>query len=242
MDAVTTRNDLTVAGAFHAPKLGHRVPGSVSIQVEREVAFEVADLDVVANALRSGGVRETRVHDEQQDDQVTTYFDTASRLLAARKYSLRVRRYPDGHAVVTLKFREVGKSGNLRSRPELEEVLGPGAPEDQIWASLPARLGRQSADDATLVADIVLETRRHVLRCQSARSLFDVALDRVSLPGFPDYVRQVVEVELVDGALSDLKRFSAVLSELPGVGASLGGKRAHARTFLQRSGRSKQAE
>jgi inorganic triphosphatase YgiF len=230
-----------LAPGIHAPRLGYPGPGTLSLQIEREIAFDVDDLEDVADALRAGALGEHRVVDESQADQLTTYFDTVGRLLAERKYSLRTRRFPDGRTVVTLKFPEVSKSDALRARPELEEVFGPGVEDATIWASLPARLGRECADDEPLMPDLYLATRRHVLRCSDGVQVFDVALDLVTLPNFSDYARPVIEIEIVEGTRSDLLRLGGMLSRLPTVHPSQGGKRAHARAHMERAARVKKA-
>jgi inorganic triphosphatase YgiF len=230
-----------VAPGIHAPRLGYSSPGTLSLQLEREIAFDVDDIDAVAEALRQGALGAHRVVDESQADQLTTYFDTAGRLLAERKYSLRTRRFPDGRTIVTLKFPEVSKSDSLRARPELEEVFGAGATDDELWASLPARMGRECADDEPLMPDLYLATRRRVLRCSDGNQVFDVALDLVTLPNFPDYARPVVEIEIVEGTRNDLLRLGGVLSRLPAVRPSQGGKRAHARGHMERAARVRKA-
>src|SRR5262249_37166505 len=161
-------------------------------------------------------------------------YDTVERLLASRKCSLRIRLYTDGHKVVTLKLREVSRAHDMRARPEVEEAFGPEARDDAVWGSLPARLGRQCADDLGLVPDITLAPRGHVLRCSQEQRLFDVALDSVTLPNFGGYQRLLVEIELVEGTVTDLRHLGAALLRLPTVRPSQGGKRAHARDHIDR--------
>jgi hypothetical protein len=230
----TRRGSPTPIQTLLAPLQDDGSLGTVSLQLEREIALDVADLPTIADALRQGQAQRSQVVSEREDDQITIYYDTVERLLATRKCSLRVRRYSDGHKVVTLKLREVSKAHDVRARPEVEEAFGPDARDDVIWASLPARLGRQCADDLELVQDLTLATRRHVLRCQEDGRAYDVALDSITLPNFGEYQRQVVEVELLQGTVADLRAFAAALLRLPGVRASLGGKRAHARDYIDR--------
>ncbi len=225
--------------SLHAPRLGYQSPGTMSLQLEREIAFDVDDLDLVVEALRDGKLLGGRVVDEAENDQITTYYDSGNRLLAERKYSLRIRRYPDGRSVMTLKFPEVSREDVLRARPELEEVFAPGASDETLWASLPARLGRECADDQPLGPDMFLATRRRVIRCAEGARVVDVALDVVTLPNFSDYLRRVVEVELVEGSRADLLLFGAALARLPSVKPSQGGKRAHARAHMERSNRAR---
>jgi len=208
--------------------------GTVSVQLEREIALDVGELAPLADALRDGVIPSLRVLAEREDDQITTYYDTAERMLASRRCSLRVRRYSDGRKLVTLKLREVSKAHDVRARPELEEAFGPDAADAAIWGSLPARLGRQCADDLDLVPDITLATRRHVLRCALDSRVFDVALDSVTLPNFGGYQRLLVEIELIEGTVADLRQLGAAFLRLPTVHPSLGGKRAHAREYIDR--------
>lgn len=109
--------------SLHAPRLGYQSPGTMSLQLEREIAFDVDDLDLVVEALRDGKLLGGRVVDEAENDQITTYYDSGNRLLAERKYSLRIRRYPDGRSVMTLKFPEVSREDVLRARPDRKSVV-----------------------------------------------------------------------------------------------------------------------
>src|SRR5262245_32731000 len=132
---------------------------TLTLQIEREIALEADDLQAVAAALRAGAVSAQRVVEERENDQLTTYYDTADHLLASRKCSLRLRRLADGRSVVTLKLREVSRAHDVRARPELEASFEPEADQVAIWSSLPARLARQCADDHELGPDLVLATR-----------------------------------------------------------------------------------
>ena len=133
----------------------------------------------------------------------STYYDTERRSLGHAGITLR-RRLENGVSQWQLKL---PRGGNVRA--EIQELGGPVGPPDAMRALLTAHLR-----DGGLEEIAMLRTRRSGIRVADGdRAVADVTLDIVEIVGNGSGAEgfRELEIELIDGDESDLKRLGQTL-------------------------------
>jgi inorganic triphosphatase YgiF len=212
--------------------------------IERELKLVAADealLDRLAAIDRLG---EFEVVGRHRELQRNSFFDTASRALAAARIGFR-RRGIEGQRLATWTLKaDAQVVGGVTTRSEIELQLDPDLPPAlAIGALRDAARSRGAAGLAEAVADALasgglplarpfleLRTDRRVVDLQAPAALVELALDRVRLVGHA-YAELEIEAELKGGdeaALHTLATAIAALGEVrPSQGSKLSRAMAH---------------
>ncbi|MDQ4078794.1 MAG: CYTH domain-containing protein [Chloroflexota bacterium] len=146
-----------------------------------------------------------------------TLLDTAERDIGRYQYALRVRR--DGEKVfLTLKGPKI-RQGNTTWRPEWEEALDNGDPDDVTsWPPIFQEQVRLMSDGKSLLPQLHVRNRRYTwMLYRQGAQVAEIALDRGTIhAGEAEEPMHELEVELKGGDEADLNAIVAMLrSALP---------------------------
>ncbi len=215
--------------------------------MERELKLRPANDELLDRLEQTDQLGPLRVSRRWRESQRNAYFDTSEGALARAHVSLRRRRV-QGHkqAIWTTKGPSTASAG-VTSRPEIEVTLDPETPVAQAIGLL-ARAARERG--APLIADALrdapplpteprleLTTDRRLAELRPAEhdAWAELALDRVTLVGHPDYCDREIEVELKRGEESLLSTARTAIEAVGEVSESDGSKLSRALAYLGRA-------
>jgi inorganic triphosphatase YgiF len=196
--------------------------------LEIEAKFRVDDRRIFDQLLALASLGDARLTAQPEPElQHTTYYDTPTETLRARKFSLRVREVA-GRRIATVKRSRGGASG-LHVREEWETPIGP----EVHPGSWPPGLARERAlallGCEPLLPLCSVHTLRHTITVQrDGRLVAELCLDEghVRAGGRAASFREL-EVELQGlGTMSDLRQLCAWLSARFPLTPELTGKRS----------------
>jgi inorganic triphosphatase YgiF len=207
------------------------IPG----HLESEAKFELSAEQYFA-FLAAGDLLGETFGYETAERQRNCYYDTATGALEKANSRLRVRRI-DGQAGVTWTFkgRRLLQHGLTRSRPECEAWTNDTrVAHVPVCDNQPVEFARGLADGPLLLLNEHCTERviRHVWPIGAAGPV-EVALDMVTIPDHPEFVRYELELEDKGIGRRDLERLALRMQRVYGLTAALKGKQGAVLNYLR---------
>lgn len=185
----------------------------------------------------------------RREQQRNSFFDTPSKALRGAHLGFR-RRVVEGQSMATwtLKADTVVVRG-IATRPEVELVLGADMPPMLALQALSGRADaamREHVRDALADGSLPLAvpfleslTQRELRDLTSGATRLELALDRVTLVGWPEYHEEEIEVELKRGDEAELHTARRAIEAVGAVRESHGSKLSRALDYVERNATSR---
>jgi inorganic triphosphatase YgiF len=214
------------------------------VHAEREAKF-VLSAEQYAAFLAAVDLLGETLPCEIVERQRNTYYDTATRALERAKSRLRARRI-DGEPGVTWTFkgRRLPGSGLAKSRPEYEAWADDEQdPQLAAWETQPMQFARGLADGPLLPVN-EQRTERVVrpLWPNDTDGLVEVAIDKVTIPDHPEFVRYELELEDKGIGRRGLESLALRVQQVYGLTASAQGKQGAVLSYLRSEAIRREAE